>query len=148
MNNIKIKFIENNQNLLFKINDSFFESIGNKEEFYNADIDVNVNLELHNNIYKMSISIEGEVDLVCDISNTPFRKKICNKVDFFIKFGKLSLEQDYDIIILEKNSNLMILDNYIYETVFFSIPLKKEHPKLSDEKERAKYDGLILNNRE
>ena len=125
-----------NQSYLFDIKDDFFNK---EEEFSNIDIKCELLLEKKGENFKLDIIINGEVDLLCDLTNKKFRKKIFYKTKFIIRFGNCFDDEDLEVIILPRGNAEIEVRKYIYESIIFSIPVKKEHPEFEDESVRLEY---------
>ncbi len=115
----------------FNIDNTFFDSF-NYNEFEYSKFKVVLLVNKKNSLMEFDFSSEGEVEVVCDISNEPFNKKIQSNLDLVIKFGEIFDDSNDDFIVLPYNTVQFDVKQYIYEMIVLSIPIVKKHPKLID----------------
>ena len=118
----------------FDIDDSFFEA------FENSIVDkgkgsVNVELEKTETFIKLHFDINMSVQLECDRSLDLFDFPVHSENSLILKFGDHEEEINEEIIIIPREKQRINLAQYIYEFIGLSIPMKKLHPRYTDENE-------------
>jgi uncharacterized metal-binding protein YceD (DUF177 family) len=76
-------------------------------------------------IFKLNL----EVGLICDRSLEPFKFPINKSQELIIKFGEHDEELSEDLVVIQRDTQILDVAPYIYEFVGLSIPMKKLHPK-------------------
>lgn len=124
----------------FYIHQEFFNLFEAEKEFTNANLVSNVSLEKHSTFLDFVISVSGELDLVCDISNENFSYPIENQIKLLVKFGEEYDDSNEEIITIPHHYSEFNIAQIIYEAVMLSIPMKKLSPNLSEDNE---YQNLL-----
>lgn len=115
----------------FDISKKFFEHF-EYEEFNDAVINLNVLLNKKSTLLEFTLSFKGFVNVDCDITNEPYDQKIGGEYHFVVKFGDTFNNENEDLLILPHGSHEVNIQQYIYESLVLSVPVRKEHPGIKD----------------
>ena len=115
----------------YKVEQAFFEHFG-YEDFNNVNIKVDVALEKKATLLELHFKISGFVNLNCDLTNEPFNQDIENDFDLVVKFGDEYNDEHIDILIVPHGTYEVNIQQYIYELVVLSVPIKRVHPGVED----------------
>ena len=113
------------------INNSFFE-VYPYEDILDADINVHLNFIKKSTLFELGFTAIGNVKVFCDISNESYLQPIEGALDLVIKFGDDYNNENEDILIIPYGEYEVDIDQYLYEMIVLSIPLKKIHPGIID----------------
>ena len=113
------------------INNSFFE-VYPYEDILDADINVHLNFIKKSTLFELGFTAIGNVKVICDISNESYLQPIQGALDLVIKFGDDYNNENEDILIIPYGEYEVDIDQYLYEMIVLSIPLKKIHPGIID----------------
>ena len=115
----------------YKIEQSFFDFFEYKE-FNNVYIRVNVSLEKKTTLLELHFKISGTVNVNCDLTNEPYNQIIKNEFDLVVKFGDAFNDEHIDILIVPHGTYEVNIQQYIYEFIVLSVPIKRIHPGVID----------------
>ncbi len=115
----------------FKIENSFFEYFG-YEEFNTSVIVVNLVLNKKATMLELVFTATGNANVNCDRTNEPFDQKIEATLNLIVQFGAEFNNENEEILILPQGEFQIEVQQYIYEMIVLSIPVKLEHPGLID----------------
>lgn len=124
----------------FIIYQKFFDLFEAEKEFTNANLVSHVILEKHSTFLDFEVSVSGNIDLICDISNKIYSHDIAYKINFLVKFGEEYDDNNEEIITIPHHYHEFNIAQVIYEAVMLSIPMKKLSPEISKNNE---YQTLI-----
>lgn len=115
----------------YKIEQAFFEYL-EYEEFNNVNIQVEVELEKKTTLLELHFKASGYVNINCDLTNEPFNQAIKNEFDLVVKFGEEYNDENIDILIVPHGTYEINIQQYIYELIVLSVPVKRIHPGIED----------------
>lgn len=115
----------------YKIEQAFFEYL-EYEEFNNVNIRVEVELEKKTTLLELHFKASGYVNINCDLTNEPFNQAIKNEFDLVVKFGEEYNDENIDILIVPHGTYEINIQQYIYELIVLSVPVKRIHPGIED----------------
>lgn len=115
----------------YEIEQTFFEYFEYKE-FNDVNIRVNVSLEKKTTLLELHFKISGTVNINCDLTNEPYNQIINNEFDLVVKFGDAFNDEHTDILIVPHGTYEINIQQYIYELVVLSVPIKRIHPGVID----------------
>ena len=115
----------------FELNNAFFEHF-EYDEFNNASIKLNVQLEKMSTLMEFTLNFNGYVNVACDLTNEPYNQEISGTYQFVVKFGEEENDDNEDLLILPHGSYEVNIQQYIYETVVLAVPLRRIHPGVAD----------------
>ena len=115
----------------YKIEQAFFEYF-EYDEFNNANVDVNLVLDKRETLLELNFKISGFVNVNCDLTNEPYNQLLDNEFDLVVKFGDEYNDEFEDILILSHGTYEINVQQYIYELIVLSVPIKRVHPGVED----------------
>ena len=115
----------------YKIEQAFFEYF-EYEDFNNVDVKVNVTLNKKTTLLELHFEVSGEVNINCDVTNEPYHQSIANTFDLVVKFGDEYNDEYEDILIVPHGTHEINIQQYIYELIVLSVPIKRIHPGVVD----------------
>lgn len=128
----------------FDIGNSFFKCF---EDSYtsNGEGMIDVVLDKHETFINASININVKVVLVCDRSLDEYDHQISIIKEVIFKHGAEEEEVDDHVIIISFDRQQLNLAQYIYEFIGLEIPMKKLHPRFSqdDNEDELVYTSAI-----
>ena len=138
-----VKFIglkEGTHNFKFPLSKSFFETF-EYSEFNSVDINVDLVLVKKPTIIELSLKGTGSVNINCTLTNEPFDYQINSKLNLLVKFGDSYDDENDELLVLPHGSHSIDLDQYFYEMIVLSMPIRNVHPDV----ENGTIDSEILN---
>ncbi len=115
----------------YKIEKTFFEYF-EYEEFNDVNVNVDLVLDKKTTLLELDFKISGFVNVNCDLTNEPFDQPIKNEFDLVVKFGDEYNDEFVDILIVPHGTYEINIQQYIYELIVLSVPLKRIHPGVKD----------------
>ena len=92
-------------------------------------------------IIELSLKGTGSVNINCTLTNEPFDYKINSKLNLLVKFGDSYDDENDELLVLPHGSHSIDLDQYFYEMIVLSMPIRNVHPDV----ENGTIDSEILN---
>ncbi|WP_018674691.1 YceD family protein [Riemerella columbina] len=124
----------------FEIEQSFFHLFGTDIELDHTKVLGTVVLDKHSTFMELVLSINGTVDLICDISGMPYTQPIENTIEVLIKFGSEYDDSDAEVITIPSSDHQFNVAQLIYEAITLAIPMKKVSPEAEENDE---YEALL-----
>ena len=115
----------------YKIEKAFFEYF-EYEEFNDVNVNVDLILEKKSTLLELNFKISGFVNVNCDLTNEPYNQPIKNEFDLVVKFGDEYNDEYEDILIVPHGTYEINVQQYIYELIVLSVPIKRVHPGVKD----------------
>lgn len=115
----------------YKIEKAFFEYF-EYEDFNDANVKVDVTLLKNTTFLELNFKIAGTVNINCDMTNEPFDQNIKNEFDLVVNFGDEYNDENIDILVLPHGAYEINIQQYIYELIVLSVPIKRIHPGVED----------------
>lgn len=115
----------------FEIDKEFFQLFETEQEFTEPKIVVDVFMEKHTTFLEFLVQTEGEINLICDISNDNFDHPIKNELEVLVKLGEEYDDSDIDVITIPSKDHAFNIAQLIYENVILAVPMKKVSPNVS-----------------
>ena len=116
----------------FRIESTFFEQF-DYSEIQKGKADIKIILSKSQRLITLDISIVGDVEVECDLCLDMFELPFKFKGKLYVKYG-IADEGNDEIFFIEENASKIDLTQYIYESVYLSLPYKKNHPVESNGK--------------
>jgi uncharacterized protein len=107
-------------------------------------LEVHVDLEKTALHIRMTISMKGNVELICDRSLDPFDFPIDSVNPLIFKFSEEEGEITDEIIGIKRETIKINIAQYIYEFINLEIPMKKLHPRFQEEENQNDSDGTLI----
>ena len=115
----------------YKIEKAFFEYF-EYEEFNDVNVDVDLLFDKKTTLLELNFKISGFVNVNCDLTNEPYNQPIKNEFDLVVKFGDEYNDEYEDILIVPHGTYEINVQQYIYELIVLSVPIKRVHPGVKD----------------
>ena len=122
---------DGNHNFDFKIENKFFKSF-NYFDYNKCDIKTHIELVKKPTVLELFITGSGTVNINCTLSNEPFDYKISSNLKVLVKFGEKYDDSNDELLILPHGSHTVDLDQYFYEMIVLSMPIRNVHPGIED----------------
>jgi uncharacterized protein len=100
-----------------------------------------VALDKRETFLEANFKITGSVRLVCDRSLDEFDYPIDVSPKIIFKYGDEDKEISEEVMMIHRGTETLELGKYLYEFIALAIPMKKLHPRFSQE---ANEDGGII----
>jgi len=115
----------------YEIDKTFFDFF-EYQDFNDADIAVDLELNKKTTLLELHFEISGSVNVNCDLTNEPYNQEIRNSFDLVVKFGEEYNDEEIDLLIIPHGEYEVNVQQYIYETIVLSVPSKLIHPGVED----------------
>ena len=115
----------------YKLDKTFFDFF-EYQDFNEADIVVDLELNKKTTLLELHFDISGHVNVNCDVTNEPYNQEIKNTFDLVVKFGDDYNDEEIDLLIIPHGEYEVNVQQYIYETIILSVPSKLIHPGVED----------------
>lgn len=116
----------------YQIDDEFFQ-LFDFSLIKNGSLQTDVHLEKKTRFISLAFRTNGTIRLICDRSLDAFDYELVTEDEIIFKFGDEASEVSDEIEIIPSNTQWVNVASYIYELISVAIPLKKLHPRYSDE---------------
>ncbi|TYB74136.1 DUF177 domain-containing protein [Bizionia gelidisalsuginis] len=124
----------------YEIKKEFFDNF-EYEDFNSSDLKIDVGFQKKSTLLELHFEVAGTVNINCDVTNEPYDQEIENSLDLVVNFGEEFNDENIDILILPHGEYEINIQQYIYELIVLSLPLKRIHPGVED----GTLDSDILN---
>ncbi len=118
-------------NFEYQIKQAFFEYF-EYEDFNSVNVKVDVVFEKKTTLLELNFKISGFVNINCDLTNEPYDQAIESEFDLVVKFGDEYSDENIDILIVPHGTYEINIQQYIYELIVLSVPIKRIHPGVED----------------
>lgn len=135
----------------YDIDNEFFEHF-EYDDLNSSNVKIDLLLEKKTTMMELTFKASGSVNVNCDITNEPYDQPIDGSLFLVIKFGEEFNDENEDLLILPHGEYEVNIQQYIYELIVLSIPLKRVHPGVEDgtldSEVLDKLEELSINNNE
>ncbi len=111
-------------NYNYVIDNQFFK-LYNYEDFNDANVSVEVELDKRSTFFELVFKHKGKVNVPCDLSNEIFDLPIKGSLKLIVKFGEEFNDENDEILIIPHGEFKLNIAQYIYEMIVLSVPLKR-----------------------
>src|SRR5436190_8564765 len=142
---IEILKLETGKNYYeFDIESSFFGDF--KDSFLEkGKLKASLMLDNSETLIQVNFVIDGYVELTCDRSLENFDYPISVNENLIFKFGDEFSELTEEIITIPRDLQTLNVAQYIYEFIGLAIPMKKLHPRFTEEEdENPDSEGILI----
>ncbi|MDT0648656.1 YceD family protein [Autumnicola edwardsiae] len=115
----------------YDIDNEFFDHF-EYDEFNSVDVKIDLLFEKKNTMMELTFKASGTVNVNCDITNEPYDQPIDSSLFLVIKFGDEYNDEDEDLLIIPHGEFEVNVQQYIYELIVLSLPIKRVHPGVED----------------
>lgn len=134
MKEFKIPFVglkEGKHNFEFKIKKAFFDFF-EYDEFNDVAIAASLLLNKTSTMMELDFSVQGAVNVNCDLTNEPFDQELNGDLKLIVRFGDEFNDENEEILILPHGEYEVDVKQYIYEMIVLAKPIKLSHPGIED----------------
>jgi uncharacterized metal-binding protein YceD (DUF177 family) len=128
-----IKFKEGLHEVVFPIEDAFFQQVEGNELLEKGNLTVRVKIDKGANLMELTFHITGKVQLTCDRSLEVFDHTLDITEKMIYKFGSEVKEIDESVMMITRETPSINVAQLIYEYILLALPLKKIHPDYKNE---------------
>ncbi|HSY60743.1 MAG TPA: DUF177 domain-containing protein [Cytophaga sp.] len=93
---------------------------------------------------RTTISIKGNVELICDRSLDPFDFNIDSVNPLIFQFSEEEGEITDEIIGIKRETVKINVAQYIYEFINLEVPIKKLHPRFQNTDDQDENDSILI----
>ena len=115
----------------YQADNNFFQFY-NYSEFNMANIEFKVDFIKKSTVLELQIKGEGFVNINCTLSNEPFDYNLKSQFKLIVKFGEYYDDSNDELLILPLGSHSINLDQFLYEMIVLSMPIRNVHPGIED----------------
>jgi uncharacterized metal-binding protein YceD (DUF177 family) len=115
----------------FDVNDRFFAEF-ETSEVEKGELKVQVELEKRSTYLRLTFSLRGIVQLICDRCLENFDYPLESTRELLVKFSDKPVEDEAELIYLHPTDYQVEIAQYIYEFVILSLPIRRVHPDGED----------------
>jgi uncharacterized metal-binding protein YceD (DUF177 family) len=113
----------------FVLSKPFFDAF-DYQEYENYNLEVQLLLEKESRVFNFHFTVQGTVEVPCDVSNELFDLPISAEAILVVRFGDHFDDEDGELVILPNGERNYNVSKFLFDTVVLSIPAKKVHPDL------------------
>ncbi|MDO6854198.1 DUF177 domain-containing protein [Cellulophaga lytica] len=121
----------------YNIDNKFFESF-EYNEFNDANIHIEVQLNKMSTMLELEMKAEGTVNVFCDVSSEAYDQPINSTLELVVKFGEEYNDENEEILIIPHGEHQVNISQYLYEMLVLAVPSKRIHPGVLDGTLRSK----------
>jgi|WetSurMetagenome_2_1015567.scaffolds.fasta_scaffold386176_1 uncharacterized protein len=125
----------------FGLGNDFFEAF-EESEIRKGSLRADVTLDKRGSLLELSISIKGEVEVICDRCLEFFPLKISSANKLFIKAGEDWDDSDPEMLTMPVDEHQIDLSHFFYEYIHLALPIQRIHP--DDNEGRSTCDPEML----
>jgi uncharacterized metal-binding protein YceD (DUF177 family) len=118
----------------FSVNSAFFSEFEG-ELVESGEVKIQLLLDKRESLMELNFEFSGYLDLISDRSLEPFQFPIKISKKLLYKYGEEEQELEEDVMVITKNTQVINVGHFIYETIALLIPLKRLHPDEVEEDE-------------
>ncbi|MEX0997160.1 MAG: DUF177 domain-containing protein [Flavobacteriaceae bacterium] len=115
----------------YKIDNTFFTHF-EYDEFNNVDVLAKALLIKKSNSLEFQFSINGIVNVNCDVTNEPYDQEVEGAHNLVVNFGDEYNDEDDTLLVIPQGTYEVNIQQYIYELVILSLPVRRVHPGVED----------------
>ncbi len=115
----------------YKIDNTFFTHF-EYDEFNNVDVLAKALLIKKSNSLEFNFTINGLVNVNCDVTNEPYDQLIEGNHHLVVNFGEEYNDEDDTLLVVPQGTYEVNIQQYIYELIILSLPAKRVHPGVED----------------
>jgi len=115
----------------YSIDNKFFEAF-NFDEYESSSLEVSLNFVKKSTLFELVFTVEGSVEVPCDVTNELYDQEIDSELPLVVKFGPEFNDDNEEILILPHEAYEFNVAQFIYEMIVLAVPNKRVHPKVLD----------------
>ncbi len=127
----------------FELNKSFFDEMSSEEEIDGFHLLANCKLEKQSTLLVLEVQLNGALHLSCDRCLIAYQQPIQLEERVVIKFASVSEQiNTEDLIEIPFNAHQFNLEQFFYELILLSLPMKRIKPNCKNSAETCDIDVL------
>lgn len=111
----------------FDVGDAFFR-LFEGSPIERASVGLDVTFDKSPDMFVVDFSFKGTVKALCDRCMEEFDLPIKGKEQMLVKFTEEPMEDEVDLMYIQRGDSKIDLSQLVYEMLVLSIPMKKTHP--------------------
>ncbi|MCR9181541.1 MAG: DUF177 domain-containing protein [Flavobacteriaceae bacterium] len=115
----------------YKIDNTFFSHF-EYDEFNNVAVLAKALLIKKSNSLEFQFSINGIVNVNCDVTNEPYDQMVEGTHYLVVNFGDEYNDEDDTLLVVPQGTYEVNIQQYIYELIILSLPARRVHPGVED----------------
>jgi len=115
----------------YQVDNAFFLEF-DYDEFNEVGLKVDLLFEKKTTLLELIFTVNGTINVNCDVTNEPFNLDIKDSFKLVVKFGEDYNNDNEEILIVPHGEYQINVAQYIYELVVLAVPAKKVHPGIED----------------
>lgn len=93
-----------------------------------ADIDVHVDVDYKGDLYEITLTVTGEITLICDRCLDDLQWPVDTTFHIFVKYGPDYNDDSDELLEIPESDAELNIAYMMYDTVALTIPIKHVHP--------------------
>ena len=93
-----------------------------------ADLDVHVDVNYKGDLYEITLTVKGEITLICDRCLDDLQWPVDTTFHIFVKYGPDYNDDSDELLEIPESDAELNIAYMIYDTVALTIPIKHVHP--------------------
>ena len=115
----------------YYIDGTFFEYF-EYDDFNAVEVNVDMVFDKKASFFELDFSVEGFVNVNCDVTNESYNQDLKGDFHLVVKFGQEYNDENEEVLILPHGEYEINIAQYIYELIVLSVPVKRIHPGVED----------------
>ncbi len=115
----------------FEIGKKFFQAFEN-DRIQDSNLKLELEMDKQETMILFYFSIAGEVEVECDRCIEMYTQAVEVEEKLIVKFGHETFEEAENILVLNDREHEIKLEQYIYEFIMLSLPMRLVHPESED----------------
>lgn len=111
----------------YKLQKQFFVDM-ESADIRDADLDVHVDVNYKGDLYEITLTVKGEITLICDRCLDDLQWPVDTTFHIFVKYGPDYNDDSDELLEIPESDAELNIAYMIYDTVALTIPIKHVHP--------------------
>ncbi|WP_295732292.1 DUF177 domain-containing protein [uncultured Muribaculum sp.] len=111
----------------YKLQKQFFVDM-ESADIRDADIDVHVDVDYKGDLYEITLTVTGEITLICDRCLDDLQWPVDTTFHIFVKYGPDYNDDSDELLEIPESDAELNIAYMMYDTVALTIPIKHVHP--------------------
>lgn len=111
----------------YKLQKQFFVDM-ESADIRDADIDVHVDVNYKGDLYEITLTVTGEITLICDRCLDDLQWPVDTTFHIFVKYGPDYNDDSDELLEIPESDAELNIAYMMYDTVALTIPIKHVHP--------------------
>lgn len=127
----------------FQITQSFFDLFEFDQDFRDPDLKLHLVFDKKNNFLELAFHLSGTIEVLCDLTNQPYRDSIEGNSALIVKFGDDYDYLDDEVWVIPQGEHMINIAQMIYEMTLLALPVKRIHPDVKSGKSHSEMLDLL-----